>query len=1053
MARKTPTVRGDTLISSEGAEGWTITVGTPAWFAWLDQASSFFFESPLGRFGARRERSQRGGWYWRARRRQAGKLHRAYLGKTEALTPKLLNEVAAALAALGTDPELRSAASTDSGKSERLPDTLSPRAGIFVATDKRPTQQEERERPGDLLLATKLLLPPARPALAPRPRLAERLDAILQHKLTLISAPAGFGKTTLLSEWSRDKTFPIAWVSLDPSDDDPVRFWAYLVAAFQRLHPNVGESALGLLRSPEDLPIEASLAALINGLTSVAAESVLILDDYYAVASEAIHGSLDYFLDHLPPQVHVVIATRVDPPLALARLRGRGQMLELRVADLSFSGDETATLLKQVLKLELSDAEVATLWERTEGWAVGLQVAALSLQSRQEKGEFVKSFAGEHRHIMDYLQEEVLNRQPEAVRTFLYETAILERMCAPLCEALTGEAGGQAMLESLERANLFTLPLDGERCWYRYHRLFADFLRAGLQETAPECVPELHRRACNWYAEHDLPHEAIGHALAAREFDLAGQLIERWGKPLIKRGELITVIGWLSSLPEAVIRASPRLCVLSARTLASTSRLGAAEAFLQQAEARLAAALAELSDRPPEDADLRSIADEALILRLQIAVSRGNWRLASWLGRRALERAAREEREPEPELMVTVGDALWWSGDIVGARRAFAQASTAARLSGELSNVISSLCSLASVQRLRGRLRDAARIYEQVLGIISEQDVNLSTGASWPYLGLGRLCYEWNDLGAARTYAEKAIELTQDTDMVVLLLGGYALLERVKQAEGDLDGALAINEQAQQLAHLHDNRRELPLLKAYQARLWLMQGNLEAALDWARESGLSTADPPSYEHETEHMALAQVLLTQGDTDRTLGLLERLRKAAEAQCRVASVIRIDVLAALARQARGETDEALIHLANALRLGEPEGFVRAFVDRGASVASLLAKLLERRRRGSAKTVPDPSLTYVRRLLAAFPEEIPSTPGEIARPSPDQIGITLLSDREREVLQLIAVGLSAREIAQELVISVNTAKSHLQHIYAKLNTRGGKETIAKARALKLL
>jgi len=1059
MARKTPTVRGDALVWHDGVQERTITIGTPDWFAWLDRAAVFFFDNPLGTFTACKERFQQGGRYWRAHHKSRGKLHHAYLGRSEALTSEHLKEVAAALAANAHESRVPGSPAADSRNDQEPKKTGNGAASPGTG----PLAHHFEGEFDEFLLATKLLLPPARANVIPRPRLAERLADVRQSKLTLISAPAGYGKTTLLSQWARQTSCRVAWVSLDADDDDPARFWTYFIAALRGLYPDLARSALKLLHSPDTFSIESLLRVLINTLSRIPDASVVVLDDYHVIKSQVVHGGMNYLLDHLPPQIHLVIATRVDPPLALARLRGKGEMTELRAADLSFTHEEATSFLKQVMNLELSGDEVAALGERTEGWAVGLQVAGLSLRGRADKAALIKVFAGEHRHIIDYLVEEVLSRQPATIQSFLLDTSILERLTAPLCEAVTGQPGGQAMLEMLERANLFTVPLDGERRWYRYHRLFADFLRARLRQIQPERLAVLHRRASDWFAAQELLGEAVSHALAARDFDLAADLIERGSVALRKRGEVVTILAWLSSLPDEFVRRRPRLCLLHAWMLVSTSELDAAEARLKEAESGFAAGTETspaLGDEP-EPLVRQRVADEVLALRAQIATYRGDWRLAIQLGRQALEHASGLEKGLGVRIRVNLGNAYWWSGDILMAGETFAQASSTAQSSGEIPGAISSLCSLASTQRVQGRLHEAARTYGQALHIASDEGIRGFLYASWPYVGLGRLRYEWNDLSGALKYAVESIQLTRDTGVPLLLLAGYALLARVEQAEGNLEGALEINEQAQRLALLHDNRRELPLLKAYQARLWLMQGNLEAASRWVRESRLSVDDPPSYEHETEHMTLAQVLTAQGNADGALELLGRLCQAAEAANRMGSVIKLLVLEAVARQARGDGEEAVMRLRRALSVAEPEGYIRTFVDRGPPVAALLLRLLQTGQCGHLTTSghsvsrygSSPTYGYVRSLLSAFKCEAGEPQIKTDGTATDNSGIDQLTRREHEVLQLVAAGRSVPEIALELVVTRNTIKTHLKNIYGKLDVHSATEAAAKARDLHLL
>ncbi len=563
----TPIVRGETLTYRQNEQDQELTVGTPAWFAWLATASTFSFASEEGLFTARHERSsqQRGGRYWKAYRKQHGKLSSHYLGKSEVLTLERLQAAARSLAKPSA--------------------SIPPAREAFVAVP--PAHSTAQRAPADPftpLLSTKLHTPRLRAQLISRPQLTEHLQAGIQGSLTLISAPAGFGKTTLLAQWREALRIPVAWLSLETQDNEPVRFFSYLVAALQTLDPGIGTSALELLQTPQPAALETVLTLLTNDLSSRQTEDfALVLDDYHLITAEPIHRCVTSLVEHLPPRMHLVLATRADPPLPLARLRAGGRLSEVRTADLRFATEETSAFLQSVMRLELSPQEIDLVQSRTEGWIAGLQFAALSLRGRDDVSTYLVSFTGSHRFVLDYLSEEVLMQQPAEVQTFLLHTSILDRLTGPLCEAVTQREGSQAMLEALERANLFVAALDDERHWYRYHSLFAEVLSSHLQQAEPGLVPELHRRASAWYEQHGFAAEAVQHALTAPDVELAARLIEQYGLRVALRGQVHLVLAWLNALPEALVRSHARLCLYDALMLMFTHQLDAAEARVAQA--------------------------------------------------------------------------------------------------------------------------------------------------------------------------------------------------------------------------------------------------------------------------------------------------------------------------------------------------------------------------------------------------------------------------------------------------------------------------------------
>jgi LuxR family maltose regulon positive regulatory protein len=905
------------------------------------------------------------------------------------------------------------------------------------------------------VLATKLYIPPPRPNIVPRPRLIGRLNKGLSasRNLTLISAPAGFGKTTLVSEWVAVCERPVAWLSLDEGDNDPTRFLTYLVAALRMITANIGAGVLGVLQSPQPPPTESILTALLNEITTTPDNFILVLDDYQSIDSKPVDNTLTFLLEHLPSQMHLVIATREDPHLPLSRLRARGQLTELRAADLRFTPAEATDLLNQVMGLNLSAESIAALEARTEGWIAGLQLAALSMQGYQDATSFIKSFTGSHHFVLDYLMEEVLGQQSESVQTFLLRTSILDRMCGPLCDAvlLAPSASGQKTLEYLEHANLFIVPLDNERRWYRYHNLFADVLRMHLMAEQPDQVSALHRRASEWYERDGLRSDAIRHALAAEDFERAATLVEL-AVPEMRRnrqGATVTELGWLKALPDELVRFRPVLCVDYAYALFGGGELGGVEPRLRDAERWL--------DTPADTAGM-VVVDEEEFRRLpgMIALLRAARSLARGDDMPEAVKNAQRVLDLAPEdayLMLggaasVLGLAAWASGDLEAARRMTADGMVNVRLAGYISSAIGGSIVLADIQIAQGRLHEAMTTYERALKWAMEPGAPVQRGAADMYVGMSALHYEHNDLKAATQCL-----LTSQTlgDLAGLPQNPYrwrAAMARIQQAQGDLDGALQLLEEAERAydGNFSPNVRPIATRKV---RIWVAQGRLGEALGWAREQGLFVENELSYLREFDHITFARVLLTRYQYDRAdasiaevARLLERLLKDAEEGGRIGSVIEILVLQALAYHAQGDLPAALLPLQHALALAEPQGYVRMFLDEGSSMLQLL-------REASAREImPD----YTDKLLTAFESE--------KRKSEDKPDLLLaqsliepLSQRELKIIQLIAQGLSNREIGERLFLALNTVKGHNRKIFDKLQVQSRTEAIARARELGLL
>ncbi len=905
------------------------------------------------------------------------------------------------------------------------------------------------------ILATKLYMPAPRPQVVPRPRLIERLDAGLHGKLTLISAAAGFGKTTLVSAWAAGCGLPIAWLSLDAGDGDPARFLAYLIAALQTAAPALGQGAAAALDSPQPPPPEAIVTALLNEIAAGPDQMVLVLDDYHAVEASPVDHALAFLLDHAPRQLHVVVVTREDPPLPLARYRARGQLIELRAADLRFTPAEAAAFLNQAMDLQLSASDIAALDARTEGWIAGLQLAALSLQGRPDTARFIAAFTGSHRFVLDYLMEEVLQRQPQPVRRFLLQTSILDRLCGPLCDAVTGQADGRSLLATLERGNLFVVPLDEARQWYRYHHLFADVLRARLIEEQAGGVAELHRRASVWFEQNDLPAEAIQHALLAQDIERAAALIERVWLDMDLNYQSAPWLRWAQQLPDAVIEAHPVLCLGYAWALLNGGELEASEARLRDAERWI--------DPPPEAVARMVVVDTATHQALPAAIASARAYRASALGdipgaighaRQALALAAEDDVLRRTQATALLGLAEYASGDLPAAEQSLLAFQAAARQGGDMATVLGITFILADIWLALGRLRQAISAYRQALHLAAREPA-LPIGASDLYRGLGELFCEQGELAAAAETLATAQQVGEQAGLTGWPHRLGVAQARLEAAHGDLDAALALLDEAERVAI----REPLPNVRpiaALRARLWIRQGRWREAAGWAREQGLSPDDALSYRREFEHLTLARLLIAryrddgdEGSIRAALGLLERLRQAAEKGGRGGSGLEIMLLQALARRALGDRSAAVAWLAQALALAEPEGYVRLFVDEGEEMRLLLAEArgqIEKQKHGDRGRL----IGHVNKLLAAFPPAA-KPHGEARREGSEWV--EPLSERELDVLKLLATELSGPEIAGRLSVSLNTLRTHSKNIYGKLGVNSRRAAVRRAEDLGLL
>ena len=939
------------------------------------------------------------------------------------------------------------------------------------------------------LLATKFHIPPIRPGHLPRQHLVARIDEGLQRsapgegfsrKLTLISAPAGFGKTTLLAEWAAHVSSSgddgphchLAWLSLDEADNDPVRFLTYLVAALQAVEPALDTGLLDALATPR--PLGESLAAWINQIQALAVQGpgfALLLDDYQLIVAQEVHDLLAFLLDHLPGNLHLLFATRADPPLSLARLRGRGQLTELRQADLRFQPAEVAGLLNRVLDLGLSSEQVATLTSRTEGWIAGLQMASLALQSLAARPEhapgdadaLIQSFSGTHRYVLDYLLEEVLQRQPEQIQAFLLLTSILDRLSAPLCEAVlsgtlypVSTSPCRQTLDYLESANLFLLPLDAERCWYRYHRLFADLLRRRLfQHVGAVAIATLHQRASVWYEGQGLLPEAIDHALLAGKYPQAAALIERAAEPALMRSEVATFLGWVERLPKALQWERPALGLFHAWALV----LGGRSLDVVEARVREAGAGYELG------------LGQAAPLRAFVAACQGQIPHAVELSRQALDQLPEDEHLLRGIATWNLGVSYLLGGHIEAATRSLEQAAQSSHRAGNLMVAVMALCTLAELYAALTDLPRARDLYARALDLSTVQGDKHLPIAGMALIGLGELHREWNDHERAARYLEGGIECIQKWGELGAI-DGYLALARLRQAQADPGRAREAMDKARQIAaasvavQFADS-----FLDAFQARLWIAQGDLAAACRWVEERGIGVEPIPELLSEPAGNALSfdyhvlkhellvwvRVRILQDRPAEALAALEPWLSAVEQRGGPASarLLELQMLRALALQALGELEPALAALACALTLAEPGGYVRLFLDEGEPMLRLL-------RTASARHVfPD----YVHRLLSAS-AAVPGDPGRKAASSPSPLVvrprvstrppsplIEPLTDREGEVLKLLATHLTSTEIAERLHISSHTVRYHIKNIYGKLGVHRRTEAVGRARELDLL
>jgi LuxR family maltose regulon positive regulatory protein len=896
------------------------------------------------------------------------------------------------------------------------------------------------------ILLTKLFIPENRPELVSRSHLVDQLNKGLHRKLTLISAPAGFGKTTVVTNWLHSQEgddaspFLMGWLFLDEEDNDPVRFLIYLITALNRiqgLETEIGVGALQMIQAPQPPAPQTILTAIINEIAIITEKIVLVLDDYHLIDSQPVHDALNFLLENLPPQLHLVITTREDPPLQISRLRTRGQLNEFRAVHLRFSTVETDEFLNQIMGLGLSTQDIAILEKRTEGWIAGLQLAAISMQGRTDISNFIQSFTGSHHFVIDYLVEEVLKHQPEHIRDFLLQTSILDRLTGPLCDAITNQENGQATLEMLEHSNLFIIRLDSERQWYRYHHLFADLLRQRLRQTQLDNLPDLHIRASEWFDRHGMHREAIKHSLAVKDYEKAGKLIESVGIDFMELGEHSTVVRWISSLPDKVIIRRPFLCVLQAWVMLYSGQIEIAESRLLDAENAL-----EIQSYRDDQRDLETINGLIYSNRAYLAFLKGQHAQTIKCAQKALEELPENTALFRTQTGIYLGVAYRYQGQLQEAFRTYNEIlPIAQQLKGRIAVQISQ--NLGDLLWQMGKLNQAKDVLEKALEI-TEQHIGRP---DMPYCGfiyvlLGRILQQRDELSEAEQIIKKGVSLCEDWNLPEItalsyldLANIYWALGKHAEARESYQGAIDIFGDFSLWGRKY--------AEANKAKFEIALGNLESAEHWAQSNDITTNGDYLFHRENEYFSLIRLLIAQNKFGEAFSLAERILHINQETGNKRAELESLILLSIIKFEEGNAEVALKKLQAALKMAEPEGFFRIFVDEGPPMARLLYEALSR------KISPE----YVQKLLAAFPNVEPEKEVMSQPIVSDSEWIEPLSERELEVLQLIADGISRPEIASRLVISLNTVKTHARNIYGKLGVNNQMQAVGKARGLGLL
>jgi LuxR family maltose regulon positive regulatory protein len=910
-----------------------------------------------------------------------------------------------------------------------------------------------------LLIHTKLHFPSTRPSLVSRPRLQEQILEGLRGPLTLIIAPAGFGKTTLVASCIASCEMPVAWLSLDKHDNQEGRFLTYVVATLQETDNTIGSEAVQLMAGLQQVPPEVVLTSLINDLDAAKGETALVLDDYQFISSQAVHEEVAFLLEHCPHTLHIVIATRSDPPLPLARLRARGQMVELRAADLSFTKPEAAQFLNDIMGLRLDAGSVAALAERTEGWIAGLQMAALSMRDRKDASSFIEGFSGTNRYILDYLMEEVLGSQPPEIQHFLLYTSILERLTAPLCDAILandeqakresddGSLGSESVipggsgfiLQYLERANLFLVPLDDERVWYRYHHLFADLLRTQLQRSLnAQGVAKLHIRAADWHGQNGSLVEAIHHASMALDEERVERFIEQNYMELVSRGEQSWLRSWIGTLSKEQVYRRPWLCIYEAYSHSWFGEPDQADVFLEAAEKRIRSDMSV--------PDTQSMLGHLAYIKCRVTAMRGDLPRAIEFNLAAREYLPFSNLALQLDLSITLGYLYFLLGNYSHASQFLKETIRSGRAVGAILNTVAGYCILARLYAIQGRLNQSYEFYNQAAQWVCETGGQHLGASSLIEVGIADVLCEKNDLDSALTHVKQGLALLPwwgKPDDVVL---AYVTLARIRLGQANTNDAIEALEKARQVVQTSGLFPEAPhTVELTQVKLWLAEGEVQAATRWAAslEQRFDPQDPFRFENELTHIARARVLIALNKPEEAISLLSRLEEIARSEQRMGRVIEILLLKALAMQAKGDAEDAMLALTKCLTLAQPEGYVRVFLDEGQPMQMLLAQWI-------ALAGVGPVRDYAFHLLAQFNAEPHTTKGTQEKTFPGGSPVEPLSQRELEVLHLIALGKTNQQIAQQLIVAPGTVKAHTASIYRKLDVTNRTEAVARGRQL---
>ena len=899
----------------------------------------------------------------------------------------------------------------------------------------------------NMRLATKLFVPSVRPNCVSRPKLIERLSEGAKGKLTIICAPAGFGKTSLLAAWLKQTQIPAAWISLDGEDNEPARFLDYLIGALQNVDQSLGAAAFELLQSSHPSPLKPALSGLINEISSLSKDFAILLDDYHLIHERGIHEAIGFFLEHLPPQAHLLIASRNDPPFPVARLRARGELTEIRVADLRFDIDEASEFFNELMNLDLTSEDVLKLDARTEGWITGLQLSALSLQGRENKSKLIDEFTGNDRFILDYLVEEVLNSQPANVQNFLLQTSVLNRLSSPLCNALTGADDGQEMLERLERANLFLFPLDNKSQWFRYHHLFADLLRFKLRLKQADRIAELQKKASFWCEENGLTEESISYAVAAEDWERALDLLEPIGYQLVSLGRFNRFSRWVGLIPETVLKTRPMLCFWYVPILLYKDEFEKAEKYLQ---------IIEVSE--PEELR-RKMLSAVWSSRCFIAVTRGDAEKALEFSRRAFELLPPDDVIQFAVAKHTRVACSLMNGDMKVCEASLLDALPAYRRADHFLFETWMRTYLGFVRAMQGNLREGAEDLRGAISFAGEHLPNRPDPQIYPHSLLCDIHREWNEIETAKAYLDEALALIGQAGRelyMVLDLHNLKSLAMMLEMCGKAAQAQEILESGLKKVKKYGNEQVVNEINALSALLRMRRGEISFVENWAQTSGLSAKDKTDYRTEAVYLTYARLLICQGNSAEALSLLKQLEKSAEEGSRRRIVIEVLVLHAIAQKSAGDEESAIETLEKAVNLAAAGNFIRTFTDEGEAVYLLLQKLLKRR--GKFWETQSPQiLQYVLTLIKSFgetkAEQIPHSAQTPTGDLPWWYRNDPLSEREIEVLSLVAQGFSNQEIGSKLFIAAGTVKRHVNNIYGKLDVHSRVQAIEIARKFGLI